>query len=448
MTSPTIVPVVLSGGSGTRLWPASRHETPKQLEALVSDRTMLGATLDRLDGLDGAGPAVVVCNTDHVAAVRREVRGGTHGDATVVLEPVGRNTAPAVAVAAMVVDDDPVLLVMPADHVIADIAEFQRVATLGARVAADGGLVTFGIVPTFPATGYGYIRAEGEGEVRRVASFVEKPDEETAAGFLASGEYLWNSGMFMFRASRYLDELARFAPDMVEAARRAVDAGTRPADGVLRLDADAFAASPSDSIDYAVMERTDRAMVLSLSAGWSDVGSWASLHEIADGDDAGTVTIGDVLAVDVTDSYLRSDGPLLAVLGLSGIVVIATPDAVLVADEGRVEEVKTIVEELRDRGRPQARAGARRAHEWGSSLVLDRTTDGVVTRYTLDTGETVTAVPGTWVVLAGAGKRSGGGSDALTPGATFTVGDEPVTIEAGGDGPLILVAVTRENPGV
>ena len=442
MTSPTIVPVVLSGGSGTRLWPASRHETPKQLEALVSDRTMLAATLERLDGLDGAGAAVVVCNTDHAAAVRREVRRA-HGDATVVLEPVGRNTAPAVAVAAIVVDDDPVLLVMPADHVIADVAEFQRVATLGAQVAADGALVTFGIVPTFPATGYGYIRAEGDGEVRPVASFVEKPDEETAAGFLASGEYLWNSGMFMFRASRYLDELGRFAPEMVEAARRAVNAGSRPADGVIRLDPDAFAASPSDSIDYAVMERTDRAMVLSLSAGWSDVGSWASLHEIADGDAAGTVAIGDVLAVDVADSYLRSDGPLLAVLGLSGIVVIATPDAVLVADEGRVEEVKTIVEELRDRGRPEARTGARRVHEWGSSLVLDRTAGGVVTRLTVDPGETVEVFPGTWVVLAGTGERSGTGGE-LAPGADFTVGDQPESIGATGDDPLVLVVVTRE----
>ncbi len=442
MESPPLVPVILSGGSGTRLWPVSRHHSPKQLEALVGDRSMLAATVDRLEGLDGLASPIIVCNVDHGPAVRREVRRSHRPDATVVLEPVARNTAPAVAAAAMLVDDDPILLVMPADHVIADTAEFHRMARVGAAAAADGALVTFGIVPTHPATGYGYIRSTGSDDVRPVDAFVEKPDVATAAEFVASGDYLWNSGMFIFRATSYLAELAIHEPEMVTATRNAIELAGHPVAGVVQLDAEAFAESPSTSIDYAVMERTDRAVVIPLQAGWSDVGLWSSLREVGENDEAGNVTVGDVLTLDVSGSYLRSEGMLLTVLGLSGVVAVVTPDAVLLAAEDRVEDVKGIVEELRRRGRPEADVAALSTSDWGSVQVLSRGDGTVVEQITLDARSDMRPAPGTWVVMSGSGTF--GGAD-YAPGTSFIV-DDSAGMLSSGDQSLEAIRVGSPAP--
>ncbi len=354
--APPIVPIILSGGSGTRLWPLSRRLHPKQFAALVGDLTMFQETAARLAGMRGARPAFVVCNEAHGALAAGQLDELGAPPEVVIMEPLGRNTAPAVAVAAlraMAGGDDPLLLVLPADHMIRDVLAFQAAVAVGAPLASAGKLVTFGIVPDRPHTGYGYIQ-RGEaieaGVSYLVQRFVEKPDAATAANYVASGEYSWNSGMFLFRASRFLEELESHAPEMLAGSRAALSAGAETGAGIL-LDEEAFAATPADSIDYAVMEHTGDAAVVPLEAGWSDVGAWPALWEIADGDDDGNVVRGDVMLDGVTGSFVRAEGRLVAVVGVEDVVVVETPDAVLVTSRDRAEGVKAIVERLRNDGR-------------------------------------------------------------------------------------------------
>src|ERR1700751_4154952 len=299
-----LTPVILSGGAGTRLWPLSRELYPKQLLALTGKRTMLQQTALRLEGL-GAAPPVIVCNEAHRFLVAEQLRQLKIEPRAIVLEPVGRNTAPAIALAAHAAlkgvaaeAGDPVLLILPADHVIKDVPAFQRAVRAALPAAEQGQLVTFGIVPTAPETGYGYIqRGAASGALYRIARFIEKPDPKRAAEFVKSGEYYWNSGMFLFGARRYLDELARFAPEIARVCETAF-ASARADLEFTRISPEAFASCPSDSIDYAVMEKTADAVVVPLAAGWSDVGSWAALHDATEADAHGNVTRGDVISED------------------------------------------------------------------------------------------------------------------------------------------------------
>lgn len=409
MNDVPLVPVILSGGSGTRLWPVSRPDAPKQLLPMVDERTMLLATLQRVARLDDRAPAVVVCNEAHRDAVFRDLVDAGEGGAQILMEPAGRNTAPAVAAVACLLENDPLLLVVPADHVILDEQAFTDAVAHGVAAAIAGNLVTFGIVPSSPATGYGYIHAKGTGAgARTVDAFVEKPDLATAELFLAEGTYLWNSGMFMFRASRFIEEANRYAPEIVEAADRAVAASVEVTPQTHLLDAEAFGEAPSISIDYAVMEHTDHAVVIPLDAGWSDVGSWDSLHSATTADADGNVSVGDVTSKNVANSYLRTDGPLLAAIGVENLVVVATEDAVLVAHAEHSEDVKVIVEELRAQDRPEVERSAGLLTSWGHRQVLSRTHESQVERLDLRGGRKVALPPGTWVILAGNGETMQG----------------------------------------
>ena len=383
------MPVILSGGFGTRLWPASRKRQPKQLLPLVDERTMFRATVDRLAALD-AEPPVVVCNEDHRLAIEAELRAADVTAATIITEPVGRNTAPAVAVAAMDVlagGTDPTLLVLPADHVIADATAFAAAVKTASSLAVEGWLVTFGIEPTRPDTGYGYIeRGEALAEdVNRLARFVEKPDRATAQEYVNSGNYLWNSGMFAFTASRYLEELEQHRPDMIEPSREALATAERE-NAVIALGAQAFSASPTDSVDYAVMERTDRAAVVPLRAGWNDVGSWLALWEIAEHDADGNVLLGDVWARDVGHSLIRSTGRLIGAIGIEDMVVIDAPDALLVTKRERSQEVKDLVGWLRERNRPEFESDGSERQPWGTLITLAEGPGFRVRRLELDPG--------------------------------------------------------------
>jgi mannose-1-phosphate guanylyltransferase/mannose-6-phosphate isomerase len=371
----SLVPVILSGGSGTRLWPLSREGYPKQFLPLIGERTMVQETALRVAGLPGLGKPVVVCNEEHRFMMAEQLRQVGVTPQAIVLEPVGRNTGPAVALAAMAAlerqGDDPLLLVLPADHVIRDVAAFQRAVEAALPAAREGRLVTFGIVPTEPETGYGYIRkGAGAGEVVPVAQFVEKPDAARAAEFVASSEYLWNSGMFLFSARRYLEELARLAPAMRDACQKAYAAATHDLD-FTRLPKEIFAACPSDSIDYAVMEKTDAAAVIPLDAGWSDVGSWASLQDALPRDGRRNVTHGDVMAVDSDNCLLYSSSRLVAAVGLADHVVVETKDAVLVAPRERVQDVKKLVQALKEQGRSEPGLHREVFRPWGSYDSVD-----------------------------------------------------------------------------
>ena len=377
-----LIPVILSGGSGTRLWPLSRELYPKQLLPLVGNRTMLQETAARLEGLANLGAPVVVCNESHRFMVAEQLRDSGTQPQAIVLEPVGRNTAPAVAVAALVALEncrgkagdagvDPLLLVLPADHVIRDVEAFRATVTLGRPAAEAGALVTFGVVPERPETGYGYIRrVPGEGPAYPVAEFVEKPDAATAAQYLASGDYFWNSGMFMFRASAFLEELGAHAPEILAACERAVATAGRDLD-FTRLTAAEFGACPSDSIDYAVMEKTRAAVVVPLAAGWSDVGSWSALADALPTDQAGNVCAGDVLVEDAEGCYLHSTSRLIAAVGLRDHVVVETKDAVLVAPRDRVQDVKQLVQQLKARGRYETSLHREVFRPWGSYDSVD-----------------------------------------------------------------------------
>jgi mannose-1-phosphate guanylyltransferase/mannose-6-phosphate isomerase len=374
-----IIPVILSGGSGTRLWPLSREAYPKQFLPLVDQRTMLQNTALRIAGLADTTAPLVVCNEEHRFMVAEQLRAVGIQPAAVILEPIGRNTAPAVAVAALhaqLAGADPILLILPADHVIADVEGFRAAVRQIAPHAEAGRLITFGIVPTAPEIGYGYIKAGApldDSGVCKVERFVEKPDTATAQTYLQSGAYSWNSGMFMFRASAFLAELERFAPAMLAACQQALATGRADTD-FLRLDRKAFAACPKDSIDYAVMEKTDQAVVLPLTVGWNDVGSWSALWEAGERDADGNITRGDVIAVDTRDTYVDASTRLVATVGVADLVVVETADAVLVASKERVQEVKAVVDQLKASQRPEGRNHRKVYRPWGcyDSIDLDQ----------------------------------------------------------------------------
>ncbi|MDC8757623.1 mannose-1-phosphate guanylyltransferase/mannose-6-phosphate isomerase [Janthinobacterium fluminis] len=388
----SIYPVILSGGAGSRLWPLSRALLPKQLLALVTERTMLQETLLRLRGLAGAMAPLVVCGNEHRFLVAEQLREIGVAPLAILLEPAGRNTAPAAAAAAhylAALDPEALMLVLPADHAISDVAAFHQAIAAAAAPAGAGALLTFGVVPTSAETGYGYIRGgaalEDGGPCRRVARFVEKPDRATAQGFLDAGDYFWNSGMFLFRASRYLSELERYQPAIVAACAAAVRGGCRDLD-FCRLEEAAFAASPADSIDYALMERTAAAAVLPAAMGWSDVGSWSALWEVQGGDADGNVARGDVYLDGVADSLVRADSRLVAVIGVRDLVVVETPDAVLVVHKDQVQRVKQVVEHLQARQRSEYLQHRKVYRPWGHYEGIDAGERFQVKRITVNPG--------------------------------------------------------------
>lgn len=364
-----IHPVILSGGSGSRLWPLSRESLPKQFLALAGERTMLQETAARVMDEARFEPLTIIANQDHRFIIAEQLRAIGCDNATIVLEPVARNTAPAVAVAAQLAvgkDPDALVLVMPADHVIADAGAFRDAVACGEAAARSGALVLFGVEPDTPATGYGYIRRGGplSGPVHSVAGFVEKPDRATAEGYIASGDYVWNSGIFLLPARVYLDELAQYEPAALDAARAALEKAERDLT-FLRLDRESFGQSPSISIDHAVMERTARAAVAPATFGWSDVGAWSALWELGQADADGNVLLGDVAAEGTRGSYVRSEGPLVVTVGIEDVVVVATSDAVLVAGRAADQGVKEAVERLKGRNHPAATQNRRVYRPWG-----------------------------------------------------------------------------------
>lgn len=393
-----LVPVVLSGGSGTRLWPLSRELYPKQLLPLVSKGTMLQETLARLSGVEALSSPIVVCNETHRFLVAEQLLELGATPRAILLEPIGRNTAPAIAIAAMacVADDpsrnnaeDPILLILPADHVIQNNAAFQQAIAIGKKAADEGKLVTFGVVPTKPETGYGYIRRQpSTGPAFPIAQFVEKPDLATAQRYLDSGEYYWNSGMFMFRASVVLNELRVHAPEIYEACAHAYTSAKRDLD-FTRLPAKEFGACPSISFDYAVMEKTQHGVVVPLDAGWSDVGSWSALHEAIPADEDGNVCLGDVLTSATHGCYLQSTSRLVATVGLQDHVVVETKDAVLIAPKDRVQDVKDLVAKLKKQGRHETALHREVFRPWGSYDSVDAGARFQVKRLTVKPGASI-----------------------------------------------------------
>jgi mannose-1-phosphate guanylyltransferase/mannose-6-phosphate isomerase len=437
-----IIPVILSGGAGTRLWPLSRAMYPKQLLPLFGENTMLQDTVLRVSAVAETGLVICVCNDDHRFLVAEQLR---HIDAggTIILEPFGRNTAPAAAVAALMLVEqhpDSLMLIMPADHVILDTEAFAASIQSARSTAEKGRLVTFGIVPDAPETGYGYIRAVAgsEGAIRPVAEFVEKPSRERAESYVASGDYFWNSGMFMFRPEVYLAELEASSPEMLVACRKALENARRDLD-FLRLDSEAFKACPSDSIDYAVMEKTANAAVVPMQAGWSDVGAWSALWSVHDRDAEGNVKRGDVLTHEVRNSYIHSTSRLVAAVGLEDHVIVETADAVLVASKERVQEVKAIVEQLRLQEREEPLIHRRVYRPWGSYETVDEGERFKVKRITVKPGAALSLQlhhhrAEHWVVVTGK--------------ALVTVGEKQVPLEANES---IYIPVEEkhrlENPG-
>ncbi|HTQ74987.1 MAG TPA: mannose-1-phosphate guanylyltransferase/mannose-6-phosphate isomerase [Burkholderiales bacterium] len=408
----TFYPLVLSGGSGSRLWPMSRRLLPKQFLPLTSEHSLLQDTLARLRGVEGACAPIIVSNSEHRFLVAEQLREiGVRPDVQ-ILEPVGRNTAPAVAVAALHVQSrnpDGCLLVLPSDQLIQDVPAFHAAIATALPLAAGGSLVTFGIAPRGPVTGYGYIeRGEpisGSGGSHRVARFVEKPDLDTARRYVASGRFFWNSGMFVFLAKRYLEELDRFRPDIASAARAAWQAGKSDLD-FLRLDAAAFEACPSDSVDYAVMERTSASVMVQADMGWSDVGSWASLWETAKKDESGNAVHGDVDLRDARGCYVRAESRLVSVLGATDLVVVETDDAVLVADKSRTQEVKEVVETLDRKARTEHVSHSRVYRPWGYYESIDAGDRFQVKRIMVKPGEALSLQmhhhrAEHWVVVSG-----------------------------------------------
>ena len=427
-----IQPVVLSGGSGTRLWPLSREKYPKQLLPLIGEDSLLQATIRRVDGIDGAElcSPLVVCNEEYRFVIAEQLRlMGKEG--LVLLEPFGRNTAPALTLAALAVvadgGSDPVLLVMPSDHVITDTAAFRDAVVRGAMLAEDGAVVTFGITPDYPETGYGYIQAGlpvAEGGALTITRFVEKPDKKTAQSYLDAGDYLWNSGLFMMRASVWLSAIGLCRPDVLQACRDALQHGAQ--DGVfLRIGKEAFAHCPSDSIDFAVMEKLasgstelPAGVVIPLSAGWSDVGAWDALWKVLEKDAEGNVTRGDAVLQDCRNTLALSTGRLLACVGVDDLVVVETPDALLVLHKDKTQEVKHIVEWLKQNERSEREFHRKVFRPWGSYDCVDRGGRFLVKRIIVNPGASLSLQmhhhrAEHWIVVRGTAKVTRGEREYL-----------------------------------
>lgn len=434
-----ITPVIMAGGAGTRLWPLSRASHPKQFLALHGDKTMLQQTAERMSDLP-TSESITICNEEHRFFVAEQLRE-IDALGKVILEPVGRNTAPAIALAALTEKEcDPLLLVLAADHVITDQAAFTDAVMMAVPLAEAGKLVTFGIVPSEPHTGYGYIEAgEPLDGIHSVTSFKEKPDLETAARYLRHGGYYWNSGMFLFRASRFLKELDIHRPDIVTACKQAVADLSTDLD-FIRIGADAFSACPNDSIDYAVMERTDDAVVVPVDAGWNDIGSWSSLWDVSDKDDSGNATAGDVMLFETTNSFVRADEKLVALVGLDDVVVVSTKDATLIACKDRVQDAKVIASWLKDKGRPECELHREVYRPWGKYDAIDHGKRYQVKRITVKPGAKLSVQmhhhrAEHWVVVSGTAKVTNGKK-------TFLLSENESTFIPAG------VVHALENPGI
>ena len=437
-----IIPVILSGGSGVRLWPLSRAMYPKQLLPLFGEHSMFQDTVLRVSAVAGIGPVICVCNDEHRFLVAEQLRQ-IDAEGSVILEPFGRNTAPAAAIAALTIaasHPGALMLLLPADHVILDTRAFAASIQSASEAAESGSLVTFGIVPSVPETGYGYIRAVAgsTGAARPVAEFVEKPSLERAESYVASGDYFWNSGMFLFKPEVYLAELEANSPEMLVACRKALENARRDLD-FLRLDPEAFAACPANSIDYAVMEKTANAVVVPMQAGWNDVGAWSALWSVHERDAEGNVKRGDVLTHEVRNSYIHATHRLVAAVGLEEHVIVETADAVLVASKDRVQEVKTIVEQLRLQEREEPLIHRRVYRPWGSYETVDEGERFKVKRITVKPGAALSLQmhhqrAEHWIVVTGK--------------ALVTVGDRQVPLEANESIYIPLQEKHRlENPG-
>ena len=387
----TLYPVILSGGSGSRLWPLSREFFPKPLLPLVSEQTLLQETATRLDGLADLGDAVYVCNEEHRFLVAEQIAEIGKTPSTIILEPEGRNTAPALTLAALYLvkrDADAMMVVMPADHVMTVPQQFVEAVEQGSHNAEQGALVTFGIVPASPETGYGYIKRDeqvDDSAAYRVARFVEKPDRETAEQYVSEGDYFWNSGIFLMRADRWLDEISQHRPDILKACRQAMNKGSQDSD-FFRVNKQEFHECPGDSIDYAVMEKTDRAVVVPISAGWSDIGAWSALWDVCQQDADGNVMQGDVIAEDTRNAFLVAQHRCLATVGLDDVVVIETADAVLVARKDKAQDVKAIVNRLKESGREEHKVHRQVYRPWGSYEGIDEGPRFQVKRLTVKPG--------------------------------------------------------------
>ncbi len=372
-----IIPVILAGGSGTRLWPLSRELYPKQLIDIYNEDTMLQNTVLRLEGIEMMGSPIVVCNEEHRFMTAEQLRKIKVDPFAIILEPVGRNTAPAIALAALKAmenKEDPILLVLPADHVIEKIDDFHAVIQAGLKYAQKDNLITFGIIPRSPETGYGYIKKgellEKETGASKIEKFVEKPDLFTAKNYIESGSYCWNSGMFMFQASAIIKELENHAPDMMSLCRKVIATGVQDLD-FFRLSLEGFKDIPSDSIDYAVMEKTSKGIMIPLDAGWNDLGSFDALWQTGEKDGNLNVIKGDVLTHDVKESYINSESSLIAAVGIEKFVIVETKDAILVAPRDRVQDVKKIVKQLKDLNRDESVTHRKVYRPWGSYETMD-----------------------------------------------------------------------------
>ena len=417
-----ILPVIMAGGSGSRLWPLSRQQFPKQFLTLLGEDSMLQTTAQRLKGIDHS-PALVICNEDHRFSVAEQFRANSIQTSGIILEPVGRNTAPAIALAAMQSisnGNDPLLLVLAADHVIKDEDAFCLSVERALPFAQANKLVTFGIVPTAPETGYGYIKrgnVQGDNTGFSVAQFVEKPNLETAQDYLSSGEYYWNSGMFLFKASVYLAELKTHRPDIYSACEQAMSATQADLD-FIRIDKVAFEACPDDSIDYAVMEKTDQAVVVPMDCGWSDVGSWSALWEVSDKDEHGNACRGDVINLNTRNAYVHTTEKLVTTIGLDDVVVVETKDAILVAKQSEVQEVKNIVEQLKAEERSEWQHHREVYRPWGKYDSIDNGDRFQVKRITVKPGEKLSIQmhhhrAEHWIVVTGTAKVTNGDKELL-----------------------------------
>lgn len=460
-----MIPVILSGGSGTRLWPLSRAMYPKQFIGVTQEASLFQLTLERLTNLEAipdssegdhdatVTPPIVVCNEGHRFIVAEQCRQLKVQPQAILLEPVARNTAPAVAAAAiqaMADGGDPLLLVLPADHVIQDVSAFQSAVSAGIAAARAGQLVTFGVVPSHAETGFGYIRTTAiprKDVPTPIAAFVEKPALEQARRYVADGHHLWNSGMFLFRASVYLAELQQHAPAIVRAVRQSVEHGQVDLD-FIRLDPASFAESPEDSIDYAVMEKTDKATVIPLNAGWSDVGAWNAVWDVADKDSDGNATRGDVLLEGVSNCYVHAGHRLVALVGVDDLTVIETEDAVLVADKSRVQDVKKIVQRLKEEKRSEATMHRKVYRPWGDYDSLSHGPRYQVKCITVKPGQKLSVQmhhhrAEHWVVVSGTAKVTiGGREDLLTENQSIHIPLGSVhALENPGKIPLELIEV-------